>query len=85
MTGLLSLWQVWPTLGDRTWYLAAFCLKMLGALGLLLITAQLALPVPVFQGMRTRRGLWSAINIGCAAVILIGAALMRAARLGQSG
>jgi len=82
LTGLHSLWRVWPTLGSPGPYLAAFGLKMLGALGLFVITLQLALPLPSLAGMQRRRGFFAGLNIGCAAVILVGAAMMRAVRAG---
>jgi uncharacterized membrane protein len=66
----------------RAAYAAAFALKMMGAAGLFAITAQLALPLGAFRGMRERRAFWSAVNVGCGLVILIGAALMRAVRQG---
>jgi hypothetical protein len=62
--------------------LAAFALEMGGALALFVITLAPALPLPALRGMQRRRPFWSAVNIGCAAVILIGAALMRAVRGG---
>jgi uncharacterized membrane protein len=83
-TGVFGLLRVLPTVPARSAgaYLAAFALKMFGAVGLFTITAQLALPLPAFRGVRRRRALWSAVNIACGLLILIGAALMRSIRTG---
>ena len=82
-TGIFGLLRALPTVPARSTgdYLAAFALKMLGAVGLFTITAQLALPLPAFRRVQQRRALWSAVNIACGLLILLGAALMRSIRI----
>ena len=76
-TGIVQWFYLWPQVIDRRLYVAFFFLKMAGALGLLTITALLALPAAPLEGMRARRAFWSALNIVCGLTILVGAALMR--------
>jgi uncharacterized membrane protein len=77
VTGVIQWFYLWPHVTDRRLYVAYFVLKMAGAIGLLTITALLALPVGRLEGMRARRAFWSALNIVCGLTILVGAALMR--------
>lgn len=79
VTGAIQWFAVWPHVPARAVYVASFVLKMGGAVGLGTITFLLALPADQLRPMQRRRGLWAAINIGCGAAILVGAALMRAA------
>jgi len=76
-TGLVQWFYLWPLVTQRRLYVAYFALKMAGAVGLLTITAMLALPARKLEGMRARRAFWSALNIVCGLTILVGAALMR--------
>jgi uncharacterized membrane protein len=76
-TGVVQWFYLWPHVSDQGLYVAYFALKMAGAVGLLTITALLALPVRKLEGMRERRAFWSALNILCGLTILVGAALMR--------
>ena len=78
LTGVVQWCAVWPQVGARAAYAAAFAMKMGGAVGLGTITFLLALPSDGLRSMHRRRGLWAAINIGCGVAILLGAALMRA-------
>lgn len=81
VTGVIQLVQMLPHV-EHTWlYASALLLKMIGAAGLLSITAMLALPDERFEGMRRRRAFWSGLNIGCGLLILVGAALMRQVRM----
>ena len=77
VTGVVQWIYLWPLVTNRTLYVAYFALKMVGAVGLFIITALLALPSPSLQGMRERRAFWSGLNIICGLTILVGAALMR--------
>lgn len=77
VTGVVQWLYLWPHVTDRRLYVVYFVLKMAGAIGLLTITALLALPARRLEGMRARRAFWSALNIVCGLTILVGAALMR--------
>lgn len=79
-TGVLQMAHTLPGVADKPRYLACFALKMVGAVGLFLITFLLALPAARLERMRARRGAWAAANIACGLLILSGAALMRSAR-----
>jgi arginine exporter protein ArgO len=68
---------------NKTDYILAFTLKMVGAVGLFSITFLLALPNEKLKGMQRNRRFWSGLNIVCGLTILIGAALMRAVRNGE--
>ena len=76
-TGVIQWLIEWPSILERRLYIAWFALKMVGAAGLLTITSMLALPASRLDGMRRSRAFWTSLNIGCGALILIGAALMR--------
>jgi len=76
-TGIIQWIVTWPHVEDRNLYIAYFTVKMAGAIGLFTITALLAIPAERVAGMRERRAFWSALNIACGLLILIGAALMR--------
>lgn len=82
ITGIIQWLDVYPHVANKTDYLIAFAIKMLGAVGLFSITFLLALPNEKLKGMQRNRAFWSGLNIVCALLILIGAALMREVRLG---
>ncbi len=82
-TGTIQWFDIYPQVVDKYHYLLAFALKMIGALGLFLITFLLAVPAEILKGMQKRRAFWSALNILCGLTILIGAALMRSIRNGS--
>jgi uncharacterized membrane protein len=77
VTGVVQWVVLWPLVTDGTLYLVYFGVKMAGAIGLLSITALLALPAEKLERMQTNRGFWSALNVACGLTILVGAALMR--------
>lgn len=81
ITGVVQWFIVYPTIRDQQLYIIYFIIKMIGAIGLFGITLMLALPDPRFESMRNHRAFWAGLNICCALVILIGAALMRSVRL----
>jgi uncharacterized membrane protein len=83
VTGIIQWIDIYPTIINQQNYLVAFIVKMIGAVGLFSITFLLALPVDRLKGMQKNRAFWSALNIVCGLTILVGAALMRAARLGS--
>jgi len=76
-TGVIQWMMTWPHVSNRPLYVGFFAVKMLGAVGLFVITALLAIPVDASDRMRERRAFWSGLNIACGLLILIGAALMR--------
>lgn len=82
ITGIIQWLDIYPQVTDKTHYLMAFALKMFGAAGLFIITFLLALPDERLKGMQRNRKFWSGLNLCCALIILIGAALMRAVRSG---
>jgi uncharacterized membrane protein len=77
VSGILQWIFLWPQVTKPGLYVAYFGVKMVGAVGLFVITALLALPVDRLKGMQARRAFWSALNILCGLTILVGAALMR--------
>ena len=77
VTGVIQWIVTWPRVVDWERYVIYFLLKMIGAVGLLVITFLLALPAERLRGMQRRRAFWSGLNILCGLTILIGAALMR--------
>ena len=77
VTGVVQWIIIFPTVSDKGHYLMAFSLKMLGAIGLLTITALLALPDPRLEKMQAHRAFWAGLNLVCGLMILTGAALMR--------
>ena len=81
ITGIIQWFEIYPSVQDKDAYIMAFVLKMLGAFGLFSITFLLALPNDKLAKMKKSRAFWSAINILCGLIILIGAALMRSIRL----
>ena len=83
VTGIVQWIEVYPGVTDKSNYLIAFTLKMIGATGLFTITFLLALPEERLKSMKQHRRFWTGLNILCAITILIGAALMRAVRNGQ--
>ena len=85
ITGIIQWIDIYPNINivDKSKYLIAFAIKMIGALGLFSITFLLALPNEKLKGMQQHRAFWAGVNIFCALTILIGAALMRATRNGQ--
>ena len=83
LTGVVQWLDVFPDVADKSQYLIAFAIKMVGAFGLFSITFLLALPNERLKGMQRHRAFWSGLNILCALTILVGAALMRAIRNGQ--
>ncbi|MCE3260750.1 MAG: hypothetical protein K0S12_2391 [Bacteroidetes bacterium] len=83
VTGIIQWFDVYPTVTNKTDYILAFTLKMVGAVGLFSITFLLALPNEKLKGMQRNRRFWSGLNIVCGLTILIGAALMRAVRNGE--
>jgi hypothetical protein len=66
---------------DKQAYLAAFAIKMLGAVGLFSITAALALSDLGVGTLNQRRAFWSGLNVVCGVLILAGAAAMRSVRM----
>lgn len=76
-TGIFQWIVTWPHVANQNLYVAYFAVKMAGAVGLFTITALLVIPAERTDGMRERRAFWSALNIACGLLILIGAALMR--------
>lgn len=76
-TGVLQWYFLWPHVTSPALYITYFAVKMIGAVGLFVITFLLALPVEKLQGMQQHRAFWSGLNIVCGLTILIGAALMR--------
>ncbi len=82
ITGIIQWLDVWPQVADRSDYLLAFAVKMVGAVGLFTITFLLALPNERLRGMQRHRAFWSGVNILCGLMILVGAALMRSVRMG---
>lgn len=85
VTGAVQWWAAYPGVADVRAYVASFVLKMAGAVALLLTTASLAIPGEALAPMRRRRGLWSAMNLMFAGVILTGATLMHFAGLHSGG
>jgi uncharacterized membrane protein len=83
VTGIIQWIEIYPTVINQQYYLIAFIIKMVGAVGLFSITFLLALPAERLKGMQKNRAFWSALNIVCGLTILVGAALMRSARLGS--
>ena len=83
VTGIVQWLDIYPVVANKTHYLLAFALKMVGALGLFSITFLLALPNERLKNMQQHRAFWAGVNIICDLTILIGAALMRAIRNGQ--
>lgn len=83
VTGIVQWVDVYPGVTDKSNYVLAFAIKMIGAIGLFSITFLLALPNERLKGMQRHRAFWAGLNILCAITILIGAALMRAVRNGQ--
>lgn len=77
VTGVIQWLWIYPYVLDQQRYLVYFAIKMVGAVGLFSITFLLAMPVEKLRGMQQQRAFWSALNIVCALMILIGAALMR--------
>jgi uncharacterized membrane protein len=77
VTGVVQWLRTYPQVLDKGLYVGYFALKMVGAVGLFSITALLALPDERLRGMQGRRGFWSAVNVLCGLMILVGAALMR--------
>jgi arginine exporter protein ArgO len=82
MTGIIQWFDIYPGVVNKEGYLMAFALKMIAAVGLFVITFMLALPDERLKGMQRNRKFWSGLNLICALLILIGAALMRAVRSG---
>jgi uncharacterized membrane protein len=83
LTGVFQWMDVYPQVSDKSAYLFAFAIKMIGAIGLFTITFLLALPNERLKGMQRHRAFWAGLNIICGLTILIGAALMRTIRMGQ--
>lgn len=83
VTGIIQWIEIYPNVSNQSAYLLAFVVKMVGAVGLFSITFLLALPDDRLKGMQKNRAFWSGLNIVCGLTILIGAALMRAVRLGD--
>lgn len=81
ITGIIQWFSIYPQVAGKTEYTYAFLVKMIGAIGLFSITFLLALPNDRLKGMQRNRAFWSAINIICGLLILIGAGMMRAVRL----
>jgi uncharacterized membrane protein len=82
ITGIIQWIDVYPQVIDKTHYIIAFCIKMVGAIGLFLITFLLALPNDRLKVMKEHRAFWAGLNIVCGLTILIGAAMMRDIRTG---
>jgi len=83
LTGIVQWIDIYPGVTNQSYYLIAFAIKMIGAVGLFSITFLLALPNERLKGMQRHRAFWAGLNILCATTILVGAALMRAVRNGQ--
>jgi uncharacterized membrane protein len=83
LTGIIQWIDVYPNVTDKSNYLIAFSIKMIGAIGLFSITFLLVLPNERLKGMQRHRAFWAGLNIICGLTILIGAALMRAIRNGE--
>jgi uncharacterized membrane protein len=83
VTGVIQWIDIYPDVDNKTDYLLAFMVKMVGAIGLFSITFLLALPNERLKGMQRHRAFWAGINIICGLTILIGAALMRTVRMGH--
>ena len=83
LTGLVQWFDIYPGVVNKSGYLIAFAIKMIGAIGLFSITFLLALPDERLKGMQRHRAFWAGVNILSAVIILIGAALMRSIRNGQ--
>ena len=81
VTGIIQWFELFPFVQNQKAYILAFALKMIGAFGLFSITFLLALPHNKLAKMKKSRAFWSAINILCGLIILVGAALMRSIRL----
>jgi uncharacterized membrane protein len=79
VTGVIQWCLTYPHIIDQPRYIAFFTVKMIGAVGLFSITFLLALPDERLGPMRGQRAFWSALNIVCGLVILVGAALMHSA------
>lgn len=77
VTGVIQGFFLWPHVTNPALYTIYFGVKMVGAVGLLVITAMLALPAEKLKGMQARRAFWSGLNILSGLTILVGAALMR--------
>ena len=77
VTGVIQWLYLWPLVTNRQAYVFYFGIKMAAAIGLLSITALLAVPDVRLARVQTNRGFWSAMNIACGLTVLIGAALMR--------
>lgn len=82
-TGIIQWFDVYPTVVNQAGYLMAFATKMLASVGLFTITFLLALPNERLKGMQQHRAFWAGLNIICGLTILVGAALMRAIRMGD--
>jgi uncharacterized membrane protein len=83
ITGIIQWVDIYPGVTNKSGYILAFAIKMVGAVGLFLITFLLALPNDHLKGMQKNRSFWAALNIVCGLTILIGAAWMRAVRNGE--
>ena len=83
LTGVIQWIDVYPGVIDKSSYIVAFSVKMIGAIGLFSITFLLALPNERLKGMQRHRAFWAGLNILCGLTILIGAALMRTIRIGN--
>ena len=83
ITGIIQWIDIYPGVSDKSNYLIAFVIKMIGAIGLFTITFLLALPDERLKGMQKHRAFWAGVNIICGLTILIGAALMRMVRNGE--
>lgn len=80
VTGVVQWRLVHPAVRHVDAYAGWFLLKVAGAVGLLVTTLLLALPLPALARMQRRRAFWSGLNLVFAATILTGAALMHATR-----
>lgn len=83
VTGIIQWVDIFPSVTNKEGYILAFVVKMIGAVGLFIITFLLAIPDERLIWMRKQRAFWSGLNILCGLTILIGAAMMRAIRHGQ--
>ena len=83
VTGIIQWLYIYPLVSAKGLYIGCFAIKMLGAVGLFLITFLLTLPTERLRGMQQNRAFWSGMNVLCGITILIGAALMRAVRNGS--
>lgn len=79
ITGIIQLYRTLPIVNNQQLYITAFVVKMGAALGLITITAMLALPNPKFATIQQYRKFWSGVNILCGLIILVCAAMMRGA------